>query len=102
MIRLPLSSRLFPYTTLFRSGGRISVEVTRFQEDVHLRTSGGSIEIKLADARDFDIDLKGSRVRAELQNFTGKAERNHIEGRIGRGGTLLNARTSGGSVTLIY
>lgn len=84
------------------SGGRISVEVTRFQEDVHLRTSGGSIKIKLADARDFDIGLKGSRVRAELQNFTGKAERNHIEGRIGRGGPLLNARTSGGSVTLIY
>lgn len=84
------------------SGGRITADVTRFQDDIHLRTSGGSIEIKLADVRDFDIDLQGSRVNTELQNFTGKAERSHVHGRIGRGGPLLNARTSGGSVTLIY
>lgn len=84
------------------SGGSITADITRFDEDIHLRTSGGSIEINLASASNFDIDLQGNRVNVELKDFSGKAERNQIEGTIGRGGPRLTAVTSGGSVTLVY
>ena len=84
------------------SGGRITADITRFEEDIDLHTSGGSIEVTLASASNFEIDLRATRVNAELKNFSGKAERDHLKGSIGRGGPLLAARTTGGSVTLIY
>lgn len=84
------------------SGGGITADITRFEEDVNLKTSGGSIKVRLASASHFDIDLRGNRVHAELNNFSGKAERNHVKGSMGRGGPVLTASTSGGSVTLDY
>lgn len=84
------------------SGGGITADITRFEEDVNLRTSGGSIKVTLASASHFDIDLRGNRVHAELKNFSGEAERNHIKGSMGRGGPVLTATTSGGAVTLDY
>lgn len=84
------------------SGGGITADITRFEEDVNLKTSGGSIKVRLASASHFDIDLRGNRVHAELNNFSGNAERNRVKGSMGRGGPVLTASTSGGSVTLDY
>ena len=84
------------------SGGSIRAEFAEFTDNVELRTSGGNINITLPQINNFDLDLSGFRVNTELHNFTGKSERNSITGRVGNGGPLLNARTSGGSVTLEY
>lgn len=84
------------------SGGSIRGEFLTFDDDIDLQTSGGNIEINLPDVSDFNIDLRGQRVNTELRNFTGEFERDHVEGRIGRGGPMLTARTSGGSVSLRY
>lgn len=84
------------------SGGRIRAEITRFDEDISLRTSGGSIDVQIASAGDFELDLRGTRVNADLRNFSGSSERGRIKGAIGRGGPLLTASTSGGSINLEY
>lgn len=84
------------------SGGSIRADFLTFNDDIDLQTSGGNIEINLPEVFDFNIDLKGQRVNTRLRNFSGEFERDHVEGRIGNGGPLLTARTSGGSVRLNY
>ncbi len=84
------------------SGGSIRGEFLTFDDDIDLRTSGGSIRIDVPGVDNFNIDLRGQRVDTQLRNFTGEFERDHVEGRIGEGGPLLSAKTSGGTVRLRY
>jgi len=84
------------------SGGSIRADLEEFSDDVELRTSGGNISITLPRTDHFNMELRGFRVNTELRNFTGQSERNSITGRVGNGGPLLVARTSGGSVSLEY
>lgn len=84
------------------SGGSIRGTFNTFYDDIELQTSGGSINIEIPQIVDYNLQLRGNRVNAQLTNFTGEAERNYIRGQIGEGGPLLSARTSGGNVTLSY
>lgn len=93
-----ISAKLTAHT----SGGGIRASLDRFDEDVNLRTSGGNIRIEIPDTENLDLELRGQRVNIELRNFTGEAERNNIKGYVGSGGSMLSARTSGGSVSVKY
>lgn len=84
------------------SGGSINAEILSPKDRIELRTSGGSITVTVPQNRGYNLDLNGNRVSADLENFTGEYKRNEIEGRMNGGGTLLKARTSGGSVNLRY
>jgi len=84
------------------SGGSIRAQLTEFSEDIDLRTSGGSITVDMPETENFEMDLSGNRVNVELRNFTGSSERNGVSGTVGNGGPMLEARTSGGSVTVNY
>ncbi|MTI89053.1 MAG: DUF4097 domain-containing protein [Balneolaceae bacterium] len=84
------------------SGGSIRASIDRPKEYINLRTSGGSIKIEVPGDLGYDLDLDGNRVKAELKNFDGESERDEIEGRVNGGGTRIEAKTSGGSVTLSY
>jgi hypothetical protein len=84
------------------SGGSIRGSFTTFQDDIELRTSGGSIQVNLPKTEHFELDLRAQRVNTELRNFTGEFERNRVKGRIGNGGPLIAASTSGGSVSVNY
>ena len=84
------------------SGGSIRARLTEFNEDLILRTSGGSITVDMPETDNFEMDLSGNRVNVQLRNFTGSSERDKVEGTIGKGGPILAARTSGGSVTVNY
>lgn len=84
------------------SGGSIRGSFTTFYDDAILQTSGGSIQIDLPRTENLDLELRGSRVDTKLTNFSGEVERNYIRGKIGDGGPLISARTSGGTVTLRY
>jgi DUF4097 and DUF4098 domain-containing protein YvlB len=84
------------------SGGSIQADLTEFNDDLDLRTSGGSITVNMPNVDNFEMDLSGNRVNVELRNFTGSSERNRVEGRVGNGGPMLAARTSGGSVNVNY
>ena len=84
------------------SGGGIRGKFFTFYDDIELTTSGGNIEIYLPETEHFTLNLRGQRVNTTLRNFSGEFERNRISGKIGEGGPVLSARTSGGSVSLKY
>lgn len=84
------------------SGGGINADIASIGQFIDLRTSGGNVSVRVPDGIGLDLDLKGSRVRTELKNFSGKVERDEVEGTINGGGPKLSARTSGGSVRIYY
>lgn len=84
------------------SGGSISATITEMGEFARLRTSGGNVDITVPRNIGLNLDLHGSRVRTQLENFSGNMEDDDIEGAINGGGPMLTARTSGGTVRLSF
>lgn len=84
------------------SGGSISAEIIKMGEFARLRTSGGSVNITVPANIGLDLDLHGSRVVSQLENFSGSMEDDDIEGSVNGGGPLLSARTSGGAVRISF
>ncbi|MEQ9278109.1 MAG: DUF4097 family beta strand repeat-containing protein [Balneola sp.] len=84
------------------SGGSINAEITKPNDFINLRTSGGSITVTVPEENGYDLDLDGNRVRAELKNFTGEYEKDEIKGTVNGGGVKIRAKTSGGSIRLNY
>lgn len=84
------------------SGGGISANITEMGEFAHLRTSGGNVDITVPRNIGLDLDLHGSRVRTQLENFSGSMEDDDISGTLNGGGPELTARTSGGTVRVTF
>jgi hypothetical protein len=84
------------------SGGSINARANSVGDHLDLRTSGGSITISVPGNTGYDLDLSGTRVQTELQNFSGEVERNRVTGTIRDGGPSIRARTSGGTIRVNY
>lgn len=84
------------------SGGSISANITKMGEFARLKTSGGNVDITVPRNIGLDLDLHGSRVRTELENFSGSMEDDDVEGAVNGGGPMLSARTSGGTVRVSF
>ncbi|MGN8225462.1 DUF4097 family beta strand repeat-containing protein [Gracilimonas sp. BCB1] len=84
------------------SGGSINAEILAPSDYIELKTSGGSITIRVPQENGYNLDLDGNRVYVDLNNFSGQAEKDEISGTMNGGGTLIEAKTSGGSVRLEY
>lgn len=84
------------------SGGSISATITKMGEFAKLRTSGGNIDITVPRNIGLDLNLRGSRVHTQLENFSGDMEDDDVEGSINGGGPMLSARTSGGTVRVSF
>jgi DUF4097 and DUF4098 domain-containing protein YvlB len=84
------------------SGGSITAEVLEPSDYIELKTSGGSITVTVPEDNGYNLDLDGNRVYVKLNNFSGAAEKDEIKGKMNGGGTLIEARTSGGSVRVEY
>lgn len=84
------------------SGGSISADIASVGQFIDLRTSGGNVNISVPAGIGLDLDLKGSRVRTELKNFSGEVERDEVEGSVNGGGPKISARTSGGTVRISF
>jgi hypothetical protein len=84
------------------SGGSITADLRSVGQFVDLRTSGGNVNISVPEGAGFNLDLRGGRVRTELRNFSGKIERDEVEGQVNGGGPRIAARTSGGTVSIRF
>lgn len=84
------------------SGGNIRADLKSIAKSVNLRTSGGNIKISVPDKTGLNLNLKGSYVSTNLQNFSGKVERDEVDGTLNGGGPQITARTSGGTVSLLF
>ena len=84
------------------SGGSIKANVRGLSESLSLGTSGGSIHATVPADAGMDLDLKGNRVNVSLNNFSGTAKKNYVQGAMNGGGMPVSMRTSGGSVNLEF
>ena len=84
------------------SGGSINAEIVAPSDYIELKTSGGSINLKVPEENGYNLDLDANRVYIKLNNFSGEAEKDEIRGSMNGGGTLIKAKTSGGSVRVEY
>jgi hypothetical protein len=86
------------------SGGSVRVNIARLNKELYLESSGGGVDavIKNGDRLGLDLDLSSEKVNIDLQNFSGKAEKNRVKGTMNNGGIPVYMRASGGSVTVRF
>ena len=69
-----------------------------------MQSSGGEVDaiIQNGDEPGLDPDLSSSSVYIELQNFSGRSEKDRVKGSMNKGGIPVYMRASGGSVKVQY
>ncbi|MCB9781723.1 MAG: DUF4097 family beta strand repeat protein [Candidatus Omnitrophica bacterium] len=86
------------------SNGKIEIELLNApldSEKVICETSNGGVEIRLPRGSGFHVDLKSNNgtVRTDFELAQSEVqESNRLEGHVGSGGGLVQARTSNGSI----
>ncbi len=84
------------------SGGGINANITKLDNRLVLKTSGGSVRATIPSGLGLDLDLRGNRVNTSLSNFSGESKSDRVKGTVNGGGILVQLSTSGGSVSLDY
>ena len=84
------------------SGGSINADISRLEDQLVLRTSGGSVHATIPSGLGLDLDLRGNRVNTSLSNFSGESKSDRVKGTVNGGGIIVQLSTSGGSVNLNY
>lgn len=84
------------------SGGSINADITKLENQLVLKTSGGSVRATIPSGLGLDLDLRGNRVNTSLSNFSGESKTDRVKGTVNGGGILVLLSTSGGSVILDY
>lgn len=82
------------------SGGSVNVEVVKLGDYLDLSTSAGGVTVSMPLDKGMDVALKGNRVSMPLTNFSGKAEKDHIVGKMNGGGAKVTISTSAGNVNV--
>ena len=84
------------------SGGSINADISKLEDQLILKTSGGSVRATIPSGLGLDLDLRGNRVNTSLNNFSGESKSDRVKGTVNGGGILVQLATSGGSVNLNY
>jgi len=84
------------------SGGDISANLDTPTEALTLETSGGDIHCVIPQGLGINLDLSGDEINTPLANFSGRAEKHKIEGKMNGGGILVTLSSFGGSIELNY
>ncbi|EAY29053.1 DUF4097 family beta strand repeat-containing protein [Microscilla marina] len=85
---------------LTTSDGSIHGNLTELKNSLKARTSDGNIRIALPKQQGLDLDIRGESLNIPLQNFSGKATKKRINGKMNGGGKLIQMRTSDGRIKL--
>jgi hypothetical protein len=83
------------------SDGSILAEIRAIQEDVHVKTSDGSITLYLSPDLDAEVDMKTSNGKIsihELNIAASKFSNTKLEGKLGDGGHRLMVETSDSNI----
>jgi DUF4097 and DUF4098 domain-containing protein YvlB len=71
--------------------------------DWHISTASGSIGLKLPAQASFDLDARTASGNLKMDRaitLSGLVSRNHLQGKVGNGGALLDAHTASGNVEI--
>ena len=86
------------------SGGSINMDISGLTKEVELKTNGGGISAVIHNGKELglDLDLKSQNVNIDLNNFSGVAKKDRVEGKSNGGGIPVYMRTSGGSINVKF
>lgn len=85
------------------SGGHVSVRMTRLDKYVNVHTSAGGITLDLPQGQAMDLDLSGNKIETDrLEDFSGRIDRDRVEGKVKGGGTRIEARANSGRLNLKF
>ena len=86
------------------SGGSVKVDISNLKKELYLESSGGGIDAVIHNGKNLglDLDLRSDRVNIELQNFSGKSEKNRVKGTMNNGGIPVYMHSSGGNVNVHF
>jgi hypothetical protein len=92
------------YVKAKSSGGSVHVNISNLSKELYLQSSGGGIDaiIQNGEKLGLDLDLSSSRVKIDLQNFSGQSEKDRVKGTMNEGGIPVYMRATGGSVKVRY
>lgn len=92
------------YVKATSSGGSVRVNISNLSKELYVKSSGGGVDvsIKNGDELGLDLDLSSSKVNIDLHNFTGKSEKDRVEGAMNGGGIPFYVRSSGGNVNVRF
>jgi len=86
------------------SGGSVHVDIRNLTRDLTLESSGGGVDALIRNGKNLglDLDLQSDRVNIDLQNFSGKAEKDRVKGAMNKGGIPVYIHASGGNVNVRF
>ncbi|RKN81202.1 hypothetical protein D7Z94_09685 [Ulvibacterium marinum] len=92
------------YVKAKSSGGSVHVNISNLNEELYLQSSGGGIDAVIQNGNELglDLDLNSSRVKIDLQNFSGQSKKNRVKGTMNEGGIPVYMLASGGSIKVRY
>jgi Toastrack DUF4097 len=92
------------YVKAKSSGGPVRINISGFIKELYLQSSGGGIDasIKNGDNLGLDLDLNSDKVNIDLNNFSGKVEKNRVKGTLNGGGIPVYMHSSGGNVNVRF
>lgn len=83
------------------SGGEIEVSLLQLSGYVRVNNSGGNIRLFLPKGSGADLTITGDRISTEtLENFSGKLDKEMIDGKLNGGGAKVAVRAESGNVFL--
>lgn len=84
------------------SGGNITASLETPSDTLLLETTGGNISCVLPHGLGMTLDLSGNEINTPLADFSGRADKHKIQGKMNGGGILVTLSTFGGSIDLNY
>lgn len=86
------------------SGGSVHVDIRNLSKELYLESSGGGVDALIRNGKNLglDLDLESDRVNIELQNFSGKSEKDRVKGTMNKGGIPVYMHASGGNVNVRF
>ncbi len=92
------------YVKAKSSGGPVRVNISNLSKEIYLQSSGGGVDavIQNGDKLGLDLDLSAGKVNIDVQNFSGRVDKNRVKGAMNNGGIPVYMRASGGNVTVRF
>ena len=83
------------------SGGNIRVSIKEPGKFIKIRNSGGEIALQLPANKGYDLELSGGKIKTDnLNNFSGKAGDDELNGKLNGGGAKVSVDAGDGRITL--
>ena len=84
------------------SGGSVECSLLGANRGISVKTSGGDIQLTLprSTAANIDASTSGGNISTDIPVSTTEIQEGHLKGSMNGGGQLIEARTSGGGISL--